>query len=368
MKLFALILKKIKKIIAKAHDPQKLAKGFAVGSFIGMMPIPGFQVIVAVFISKFFNWNRYAAAIAVFNTNLYTGLPLFYLNYQLGKRILGIEPEFIFPEKIGITFITTLWDAGMDVFLSLLVGGLFTGTALAIFGYQLMLHLYSKYHDHSTISSHGHTLITGASKGLGKQLALECAKLKHSLILVSLPEEGLGEYAMFLKKEYNCTVECFELDLTDRSDLTRMVEEIKSNFKVNVLINNAGFGGTKSFDGVATSYLDKMISLNISVPVLLTRMLIDELVNNGPSYILNVSSLASFSPMPYKTAYPASKTFIWSFSRGLYQEYKSRGVFVSVAHPGGMATNVDVCNRIKRQPRFIQRMMLTPEKNGGYHN
>ena len=232
---------------------------------------------------------------------------------------------------------------------------------LSIIGYHLMLYLCSKFINQSKEVPAMHTVITGASKGLGKYLAYECAKLKHDLVLVSLPKEGLIEFGKELVQDYHCSVKCYELDLTNREDLITMAEDIKMNYPINVLINNAGFGGTKSFAEVTSTYLDKMINLNVSAPVILTRMLIEHLAKHKPAYILNIASLASFSPMPFKTAYPATKTFLWSFSRGLYQEYKKQGVFVSVAHPGGMATNYDVSERIKKQPKLIRNMMLSPE-------
>lgn len=77
--------------------------------------------------------------------------------------------------------------------------------------------------------------------------------------------------------------------------------------------------------------------------------MLPELKNHPNAYILNVASMASFSPIAYKTVYPASKAFIWSFSRGLYEELKDTGVFVGVIHPGPMRTNPDVIKRINRQ-------------------
>ena len=121
MKFIKRMFRALKDIVLNSKDPQKLAKGFALGSFIGMMPIPGFQVLVSVSLAHFFRWNKYAAAIAVFNTNLYTGLLLFYLNFKLGGLILGLKPAFHIPDRLGLTFVIDIWNSGIEVFASLLV-------------------------------------------------------------------------------------------------------------------------------------------------------------------------------------------------------------------------------------------------------
>lgn len=82
---------------------------------------------------------------------------------------------------------------------------------------------------------------------------------------------------------------------------------------------------------------------------LLTHQLLPNLQKSSKAYVLNVSSLAAFSPIGYKTVYPASKAFIHSFSRGLYQELKDTNVFVSVVNPGPMKTNAEVSRRIEEQ-------------------
>ena len=96
--------------------------------------------------------------------------------------------------------------------------------------------------------------------------------------------------------------------------------------------------------------------------VLLTRLLLPVLKRRKKSFILNIASMASFGPMPFKTVYPASKAFVYSFSRGLGAELKGTGVSVSVAHPGGMKTNPEVTRRIENHSRIIQATTLSVEK------
>ncbi len=95
---------------------------------------------------------------------------------------------------------------------------------------------------------------------------------------------------------------------------------------------------------------------------LLTRLLIPNLLKQEKSYILNVSSMAAFSPIGYKTVYPASKVFVHYFSRSLYQEYKHTNLFVSVVNPGPMKTNPEVTRRIEKQGFFSHWGVMSPEK------
>ena len=109
-------------------------------------------------------------------------------------------------------------------------------------------------------------------------------------------------------------------------------------------------------------YINKIIQVNITAPALLIRLLLPSLEKHDQAYILNVSSMAAFSPMAFKTVYPASKAFVWSFSRGLHEELKSSGVFVGVIHPGPIKTNPEVCKRIEQQKLFGRLGQVSPEK------
>ena len=144
MKGLGIGMQSFKKLYQAPHSPEYIAKGFALGSFIGMMPIPGFQVLVSLTISTLIKVHRTAAVIAVFNTNLATGLLIYMFNYYLGKRVLGINPSFEFPEKLGFDFISIVLSAGADVFLSLLIGGIITGVVVSFASYHIVFYLLNK--------------------------------------------------------------------------------------------------------------------------------------------------------------------------------------------------------------------------------
>jgi hypothetical protein len=202
------------------------------------------------------------------------------------------------------------------------------------------------------------TLITGASNGLGREMAIECASLGHNLILVALPGRNLDVFCDLLQKEYTIIARYYERDLTCSVEIHNMVEDILSKYPVNFLINNAGIGGTSPFGDSSPDFLEKIIRLNITAVSLLTRLLLPELRKHTEAHIINVSSMAAFSPFPYKTIYPASKAFVASFSRSLGEELKKTSVKVSVLHPGPILTNPDVTIRILRQGKNGKRGLL----------
>lgn len=207
-----------------------------------------------------------------------------------------------------------------------------------------------------------YTLITGASCGLGKEFAIDCARRGRNLILTALPGELVSKTGRQLARQYNVDVVAYEADLTNIEEVRALAGIINDNYNVDMLINNAGLGGAHPFIESAPEYIEKIILLNIYAVVMITRFLLPNLKKQGESYILNIASLAAFRPMPFKTVYPASKAFVYSFSRSLDAELKGTGVSVSVAHPGGMKTNAEVSQRINNHPKWIQSTTLSAEK------
>lgn len=184
------------------------------------------------------------------------------------------------------------------------------------------------------------TLITGASSGIGKAIANYCGSLGHNLILVSLPEEKLPEVAFDLADKYGVKTQYYETDLTRNDapeELFRWTQECGMN--VSILINNAGVAGASVFETSELKYIDDRIMLNIRATVMLTRLFIPVLRKHKESFILNLGSMAAFYPIPYKTLYSASKTFVLNFSRSLRAELQNSGVTVSILCPNGVRTN-----------------------------
>lgn len=210
-----------------------------------------------------------------------------------------------------------------------------------------------------------YAVITGASQGLGYAFAKELAAQKLNLVLISLPGQDLCRLAVHLSDTYNVKVRYYETDLSVKENVINLCEWLNRYFNIYVLINNAGLGGTQKFTDASVQYINSIIQVNVVATSLLTHQLLPNLLKQPQAYILNVSSMAAFSPIGYKTVYPASKTFIHSFSRGLSEELKNTGVVVSVVNPGAMATNEEVCKRIKKLGYIGKLTLLQPEKVAG---
>jgi uncharacterized protein len=243
-------------------EPESIARGFALGSFIGMMPIPGFQMMVALIFSSIFRLNRKSACFAVFNTNLATGLFVFAFNFWMGKKILGLNSEFTLPDKLSFGFINTVINSGFDVFISLTLGGCISGIVTATISYLIVKRIL-KRNTMKKISLKkeptqikNYTVITGASSGLGKAMAIECAKMNLNLILISLPNENLKSFGNEIQNKYKIDVKCREVDLTNSFQLEQTADWINDNFQIKALINNAGIGGSNSFQDVSSKYVD----------------------------------------------------------------------------------------------------------------
>lgn len=210
------------------------------------------------------------------------------------------------------------------------------------------LHICLHYINTSEMKKNEYALITGASMGLGRSFALELATRGYNLLLVSLPNEGLCEVSKECRTK---GVECveYELDLTDRESLLRLISQVNSSYEISILLNNVGIGGSREFLTTKLEYIETMLSLNIMVMTMLTHSLLPNLLRQEHGYILNISSMISLVPTGYKTTYPSSKAYIRHFSKGLREELKSTNVSVTTVILGPMPTHRDIVRRIETQ-------------------
>lgn len=198
-------------------------------------------------------------------------------------------------------------------------------------------------------------LITGASMGLGRAFALELAAQGYNLLLVSLPGEHVEQVgATCRERGVQCHI--FETDLTCKENILKLADWVNANYQLSILINNAGVGGSRVFKTSSLDYVNTILQLNIAAPTLLIHQLLGNLQRAQQAYVLNISSMACFTPSGFKTVYPASKNFIRHFSQGLNQELRGSSVSVSVAILGPMPTQQDITRRIEAQG-FIGRVL-----------
>jgi len=206
------------------------------------------------------------------------------------------------------------------------------------------------------------TLITGASEGLGKALAIECAKRNMNLILVALPGPELNSLTNLIQCNYPVTAIAIGKDLCRNESCFELYNEVIAlNLEVNMLINNAGIGSTGLFEEGCPSIYEQQIKLNVLATTMLTRLFLKKLQCHQHSYILNVGSMASFFYLPKKQVYGATKSFIYFFSRTLRKELKKSNVHVSVLCPGGMNTNIGL-TMMNKTGSYIGRLsVMNPE-------
>ena len=208
-----------------------------------------------------------------------------------------------------------------------------------------------------------YTLITGASAGFGKALAVECARRRMNLILVALPGDDLLRFADSLRTGYGVAVFSIETDLCREGGCRKVFGQVQAaGLQVNMLVNNAGIGSTALFGERSPAQYEQQIKLNVLATTLMTHLFLDALKRNRPAYILNVSSLACFYALPHKQVYGATKSFVYYFSRSLCKELKPDGVHVSVLCPGGLHTNREVIARIRAGNYLSRRSSMAPEQ------
>lgn len=206
-----------------------------------------------------------------------------------------------------------------------------------------------------------YTLITGASAGLGKQIAIDCAKRGFNLFLVSLPETGLESFSEELKKTYPVKVEYLSIDLTKEKspqevyDFTRM-----KNMSVNILVNNAGLGFNGKVENLTYELIDTMVMLNVRASTLLTFLFLAEMKNMEKAHILNISSFGGLSPLPNKSVYAATKTYLLFLTQALNEELKETNIRVTSIHPNGIKSE-RASEVIKRTALMARITALSPE-------
>jgi short-subunit dehydrogenase len=170
------------------------------------------------------------------------------------------------------------------------------------------------------------------------------------LVLVALPDTGLGEVALILQKAHKVRIETLEMDLTQTDAPCVIATRSRARgFEVDTLINNAGVGFTSLFSQSSAAQNEATIQLNVAALVRLTQEMLPELQQRRRGWILNVASVGAFFPMPSMPVYSSTKTFVFTFSRLLRAELRGTNIGVSVLCPNGIRTNRHTREMIEKQ-------------------
>ncbi len=195
------------------------------------------------------------------------------------------------------------------------------------------------------------TLITGATGGLGREYALECAKRGYNLFLTATNNQRLEKLKDDILLVFpNIKIELSQCNLADEFDRNKLIKLIKDKgIKINRFIANAGI----DFEGPVlekeTDELLKVIKINCEATIHLAHFVILQKPENEKLFLLIVSSLASYFSMPQKAIYASSKAMLTSFFIAMHEELKDKKINVTIVCPGGMPTTQEMINSIKSQ-------------------
>lgn len=186
------------------------------------------------------------------------------------------------------------------------------------------------------------SLITGASSGIGFELASLMVKDGHTVIAVARDKKRLNESVHLLETRAaaGAKVHTVAVDLSDQEGPSYVYKEVqKLGLKVDCLVNNAGFGATGAFAEVSLDTHMQLLRTNIVALTQLTHFFLPDMIAGSSGRILNVASTAAFRPGPYMATYYASKAYVLSFSEGIREELRGTGVTVTTLCPGPTNSN-----------------------------
>lgn len=178
-----------------------------------------------------------------------------------------------------------------------------------------------------------YALVTGASSGIGLELAHLLAERGYSLLLVARSRAALEKIADTVQKNHSVKAVAISLDLGTADAAEKLFEQTKS-YDVELLINNAGFGALGPFVEMSHENAKSMIQVNITTLTELTRLFLPSMLEKKRGRILNVASTAAFQPGPLMAVYYASKAYVLSFSEAIAEELRGTGVTVTALCPG----------------------------------
>ncbi len=200
-------------------------------------------------------------------------------------------------------------------------------------------------------------LITGASSGIGRDMARVFANKGYHLVLVARNEETLKKLAEELKEKNHIEVETLATDLSEVENCKEIHRKVKN---VDILVNNAGFGDCGNFSKTSLEKEIRMINTNITAYHTLMKLYLSDMKENNSGKILNVASIAGFMPGPLMATYYATKAYIVRISEGIREELRKEKskVQISILCPGPVKTNFNKVANVKFHLREANSMVV----------
>ncbi len=192
-------------------------------------------------------------------------------------------------------------------------------------------------------------LVTGASSGIGRAIAVQLAAEGSDLVVVARRRDRLEGLAEELRTRHGVKVDVLVADVTDPEQLAVVEDRLRDGAPpVDLLVNNAGRGGQGPFAERSIDDQEGQIRLNVLAPVRLTHAALGPMLARGAGGVLNVSSIAGLQPMPNVATYSATKAYLSNFTHAVHEEVRGRGVTVTNLLPGFTRTEFHETARISR--------------------
>ena len=208
-------------------------------------------------------------------------------------------------------------------------------------------------------------LVTGASSGIGEAIARELASRGHGVTLVARREERLRELAGELTGAHDVRAEAVPADLREvasREGLARRIRQL--GLEVEILVNNAGFGGSGNMAQADRKRLMAMVQVNCEALLDLQARYLPAMVQRGRGAVINVASTAAFQPLPGTATYAATKAFVLSLSEAVHEELKGTGVTLMAVCPGPVKTEFTQAAGIDQADDQVPEIFIPAELTG----
>ena len=209
-------------------------------------------------------------------------------------------------------------------------------------------------------------LVTGASGGLGAQIALELAKRDVQLILVARNTAKLEQVATECKLNTSKPVDIYSCDLTDDASVQELLATLDEAYKITMVINNAGLGYLKLAKDLSESEINQMLQLNLNTLIKITQHFVPRFIEDKSGVIVNIASQAGKSATVKSSVYSATKFGVLGYSNALRLELKPYGIHVMTVNPGPIAT--DFFDKAEPTGKYLEQLgavVLDPVKVAG---
>ncbi|MBK0370242.1 SDR family oxidoreductase [Flavobacterium sp. SE-1-e] len=186
----------------------------------------------------------------------------------------------------------------------------------------------------------GTAVITGASSGLGEIFADRLAKRGYDLKLVARRKDRLEVIAKKLESKYGIKVTNIVADLGSLTDLEKVVEDLKNDKSISLLINNAGTSTLSASTSISVSKQKEMVNVNVTALMLLSNAVLPSFIEKNEGILINIASVLGFYALPISAIYSGTKGFVVQYTQGLQEEVKGTNVRIQLVNPATTATEL----------------------------